>query len=396
MAIELLGPSVDTTMGLCGGQFEFPTVMMLAEQMITRVETLHNKGFLHRDIKPENFSLGKGKKSNTIFIIDYGLVKRYRNAKTKVHIEFKKNKKLAGTARYVSINTHMGYEQGRRDDMECLAYSFIYMAKGELPWQGMRAKDKEDKYKKIYKMKSEMPLELLCNGLPNEFMKYIKYCRTLEFEDKPDYQELKLLFRNGVEKYKHSVNPIFDWIMLGVDLNTYKKPIVNLRMEKKIEFNISSSKAEGGNHEDALGKAKSKEAQKTGLEEEKNRSVHQLLEVPDKKSHHGNYLNVGHGGNNKAITENTSKSGSFIEKNNEMPFPMNSRGDETRKFKDLEREDQKTEVALLPLRRMDYKQNITGFDLKSAEKDKNKMNSSFNNIEDDLEEINASNLIFNE
>ena len=109
---------------------------------------MHNKGFIYRDIKPENFLMGKDKNSKIAFLIDFGLCKRYKDSQDN-HIKFKDNKGLVGTARYVSINTHKGVEQSRRDDLESLGYVFIYLLKGTLPWKGINAETKEEKYEKI-------------------------------------------------------------------------------------------------------------------------------------------------------------------------------------------------------------------------------------------------------
>ncbi len=127
---------------------------------------MHSKHFLHRDIKPDNFLIGVGAKSAMLYIIDFGLAKRYRDPKTLTHIPYKNNKSLTGTARYASVNTHMGIEQSRRDDLECICYVMLYLLKGSLPWQGLTAKNKNEKYKKIMESKMSMSAETLCKGFP--------------------------------------------------------------------------------------------------------------------------------------------------------------------------------------------------------------------------------------
>ena len=103
------------------------------------MEYFHARQFVHRDIKPDNFILGSGSKADTVYLIDYGLSKMYIDPKTGQHIPFKDGKALTGTARYASLNTHLGYEQARRDDMEALAYVLIYLVNGSLPWMGKNA-----------------------------------------------------------------------------------------------------------------------------------------------------------------------------------------------------------------------------------------------------------------
>jgi casein kinase I homolog HRR25 len=113
--------------------------------------------------------MGRGTKSNEVYMIDLGLAKRYRDTKTKIHIPYRDNKKLTGTARYTSLNTHLGIEQSRRDDLESLAYVLIYFLKGALPWQGIKANDTKTKYDQIMENKMSMPVELLIKGFPSKF-----------------------------------------------------------------------------------------------------------------------------------------------------------------------------------------------------------------------------------
>lgn len=163
---------------------------------ISRVEYVHNRSFIHRDIKPDNFLMGLGKRANQVNIIDFGLAKKYRDPKTHIHIPYRENKNLTGTARYASINTHLGIEQSRRDDMESLGYVMMYFMRGSLPWQGLKAATKRQKYEKISEKKMSTPIEVLCKGYPMEFVTYFQYCRSLRFDDKPDYSYLRKMFRD--------------------------------------------------------------------------------------------------------------------------------------------------------------------------------------------------------
>jgi casein kinase 1 len=150
---------------------------------------------LHRDIKPDNFLIGAGKRASKIYVIDFGLAKRYIQRDGK-HIPYKENKNLTGTARYASINTHIGIEQGRRDDLESLGYVLMYFLRGNLPWQNLKANNKKEKYERIMEKKLGTSIESLCKGFPTEFTKYLAYCRNLRFDEKPDYSHCKSLFKD--------------------------------------------------------------------------------------------------------------------------------------------------------------------------------------------------------
>ena len=127
---------------------------------------------------------------NKLFLVDFGLAKKYRDPRTRTHISYREDKNLTGTARYASINAHLGIEQSRRDDMEALGYTLMYFNRGSLPWQGLKAATKKQKYEKISEKKMATPVEALCRGFPAEFSMYLNYCRGLRFDEMPDYAYL--------------------------------------------------------------------------------------------------------------------------------------------------------------------------------------------------------------
>jgi serine/threonine protein kinase len=141
---------------------------------ISRLEFIHSRSFIHRDVKPDNFLMGLGKRANAVHVIDFGLAKKYRDPKTHAHIAYRENKNLTGTARYASVNTHLGVEQSRRDDLESLGYVLLYFLRGSLPWQGLKAATKKQKYERISEKKMATPPELLCKGFPQEFVQYFQ------------------------------------------------------------------------------------------------------------------------------------------------------------------------------------------------------------------------------
>uniref|UniRef100_A0A0G4FIU2 Casein kinase I n=1 Tax=Chromera velia CCMP2878 TaxID=1169474 RepID=A0A0G4FIU2_9ALVE len=243
IVIELLGPSLEELFTCCHRRFSLKTVLMLADQMLNRIELLHAHSYLHRDIKPDNFLIGSNRPAlrharratnssstaqnvvsahatqdilpaNTaslVYMLDFGLCKRYRDGITHEHIPYRTGKSLTGTARYASIATHMGIEQARRDDLEALGYVLIYFARGSLPWQGLNAETKQDKYAKILDRKQRTPIEHLCRSLPKEFREYLCAVRSLRFEEKPDYDYLRKLLRELFYAEGFHYDFVFDW-----------------------------------------------------------------------------------------------------------------------------------------------------------------------------------------
>ena len=150
--MELLGKSLEDLFQENQKKFSLKTVCLIAEQMLDRIEFIHNKNIIHRDIKPDNFVMGL-QNNYIVYILDFGLSKKYRSSRTHQHIKFCSNKKLTGTARYASINALKGCEQSRRDDLEAIGYVLMYFLRGSLPWQGLKVNRNEDRYKKIYQKK---------------------------------------------------------------------------------------------------------------------------------------------------------------------------------------------------------------------------------------------------
>ncbi|XP_048127265.1 casein kinase 1-like protein 1 [Rhodamnia argentea] len=214
LVMDLLGPSLEDLFNFCSRRLSLKTVLMLADQMINRVEFVHSKSFLHRDVKPDNFVMGLGRRANLVYVIDFGLAKKYRDSSTHQHITRRENVNLTGTARYASVNTHLGIEQSRRDDLESLGYLLMYFLRGSLPWQALKAGTKKQRHEKIGAKKVSTSIEALCRGYPAEFASYFHYCRSLQFDDKPNYSHLKRLFRDLFIREGFQFDYVFDWTIL--------------------------------------------------------------------------------------------------------------------------------------------------------------------------------------
>eukprot|EP01065_Artemidia_motanka_P006417 TRINITY_DN13158_c0_g1_i1.p1 TRINITY_DN13158_c0_g1~~TRINITY_DN13158_c0_g1_i1.p1 ORF type:complete len:388 (+),score=34.55 TRINITY_DN13158_c0_g1_i1:94-1257(+) len=234
MIIDMLGPSLEDLFQYNGRQFHPVAVAALGMQMVSRVEFMHSRHMLHRDIKPDNFLAGIGRKAALIYIIDYGLAKAYRDPLTLEHVPYRFGKSFSGTQRYASVNSHLGVEQSRRDDVEAIGYILAYFLRGNLPWQGLREKNKakayqvdaspgarrqdvgareaQERQKRIAEKKTLTSIPSLFKGFPKQFCKYMEYCRGLTFTAKPDYQKLRTMLSEAGRAVSGEATDCYDWL----------------------------------------------------------------------------------------------------------------------------------------------------------------------------------------
>jgi casein kinase I homolog HRR25 len=144
-----------------------------------------------------------------------------------------KNKNLTGTARYASINTHLGVEQSRRDDLESLSYVMMYFCRGSLPWQGLKAATKKQKYDRIMEKKMSTSTDVLCRGFPQEFAIYLNYVRSLRFDDKPDYSYLRKLFRDLFVREGFQYDYVFDWTIYKYEKENSRNQLQMMQQQQQ-------------------------------------------------------------------------------------------------------------------------------------------------------------------
>ena len=222
MVMDLLGQNLEDLYNYCAKNFTLKTIIMIIIQMIERLKHVHDNHYIHRDIKPENFLIGKDNTEKTIYLIDFGLAKRYRDEYTQIHIPLKENRNLTGTARYASCNAHNGLEQSRRDDMESIAYVILYFFRKKLPWQGLKCKDKNEKHAKIKELKMSITPEKLFEGIPKEFADYLTMVKKLGFEDEPAYKTYIQMFNKLFKAKEFEMDYIYDWVTVKNNTNVLK------------------------------------------------------------------------------------------------------------------------------------------------------------------------------
>ena len=300
LVMEILGSNLDIILSKTHEKkFSMKTSLMFFSQVLQRLRDLHEKGLIHRDLKPENFVIGLKPKERTIYLIDFGLSKQYIDPKTKNHIQYKENKPILGTVRYISLNAHKGIELSRRDDLEGLGYVVCYFIMGQLPWQGVKGKSDKERTQKIFEKKKETVPNELCKYFPEEIKRYFEYILKLGFDEKPNYVLLQGLINDLMKKYSYSNDLNFDWYTPKFLNDLY----VNSNIDN--EINIKNNKI----------------MEELNKNNNKDNKANKNLILDEEKKMSKNLVLIG---NEVLLKPNLKKKNSKINENNYIKFDYNN------------------------------------------------------------------------
>ena len=280
LIMQLMGKSLEDLINL-KKTFPIKTVCLLGYQMINVLEYIHNKHIVHRDLKPDNFVLGLKDLSKNLYLLDFGLAKKYRSSTTLKQYPLVNKKKLTGTARYASINALKGYEHSRRDDLESAGYVLLYFLRGSLPWQGIPGKNKDERYNKILQKKMSTTPEELCEGFPNEFEKYIEYTRNMEYEEEPDYDRLRGYFIDVMEKENEVWDYIYIW-STNEEKEMRKKEYLEEK-EKNEKNNLNANNNQNLNKENNINKININNDNNEIMKRKRTKRANSVTYIPTKE-----------------------------------------------------------------------------------------------------------------
>ncbi|XP_020087888.1 casein kinase 1-like protein HD16 isoform X1 [Ananas comosus] len=207
MVMDVLGPSLWDVWNNNAHRMSVEMVACIAIEAISILENMHSKGYVHGDVKPENFLLGPlgTPEEENLFLVDLGLATRWKDSATGQHVEYDQRPDVfRGTVRYASVHAHLGRTGSRRDDLESLAYTLIFLLRGRLPWQGYQG---ENKGYLVCKKKMATSPESLCCFCPTPFRQFVEYVVNLKFDEEPNYAKCISLF-DGIVGPDPDIRPI--------------------------------------------------------------------------------------------------------------------------------------------------------------------------------------------
>ncbi|BBN20191.1 hypothetical protein MPTK1_8g17200 [Marchantia polymorpha subsp. ruderalis] len=207
MVMDMLGPSLWDVWNSSGQAMSTEMVACIAVEALSILEKMHSRGYVHGDVKPENFLLGQSGTvdEKKLFLVDLGLATRWRDGTTGQHVDYDQRPDVfRGTVRYASVHAHLGRTGSRRDDLESLAYTLVFLLRGRLPWQGYQG---DNKGFLVCKKKMATSPEMLCCFCPLPFKQFLEIVVNMKFDEEPNYAKLILLFE-GILGPNPAVRPI--------------------------------------------------------------------------------------------------------------------------------------------------------------------------------------------
>ncbi|CAL5190929.1 unnamed protein product [Lathyrus oleraceus] len=194
MVMDMLGPSLWDVWNTTGQAMSAEMTACIAVESLSILDKMHSKGYVHGDVKPENFLLGQPgtAQEKKLFLVDLGLATKWRDTSNGQHVEYDQRPDMfRGTVRYASVHAHLGRTASRRDDLESLAYTLIFLHKGRLPWQGYQG---DNKSYLVCKKKMGTSPEMLCCFCPAPFRHFLEFVVGMKFDEEPNYSKLISLF----------------------------------------------------------------------------------------------------------------------------------------------------------------------------------------------------------
>ena len=221
LVTDLLGPNLNELFALCGLRFSLKTVLLLADQLISRMKTMHSFSYTHGSVKPENVVIGSGETRSVVYMIDFGRSRQFQDPVEGTHIS---EHCYAGCYKgsFFSINTCKGIEYSRRDDMQSIGYMLMFFLRGSLPWQSFKGRDADTR-------KQQVSTDMLCRGYPVEFKNYLTHVESLEFEACPDYDYLRDMFKSLFLRSGYEDDGMYDWQILKLQQVKFNETSAELK-----------------------------------------------------------------------------------------------------------------------------------------------------------------------